>query len=224
MIGKVQLLCIFILALSLRFATLVTSVTVANGADGRNLPEGEFPPGKVSQINAENINAFMSKTPLVLEFKAEFCHACQNFGSQYLKVASLMPDHRFGQVDVSENPALLARFDVTHIPAIFLYKDGKMYKYNGALLVDHLVSWVTSGYKKDEAISLLSSPIGPLGVTKGILISIGVSLIKASPFLTTTLGLPEWMGFLLITLGIALVIIFVTFIGVYFSVYHAKQD
>jgi len=184
----------------------------------------EFKAGEVSLITAENISSFLSKQPLVLEFKADYCRACQNFAPQYAKVATLLPDHRFGQIDSTENPALLARFDVTHIPCIFLYKDGKMYKYNGALLVDHLVSWVSSAYKKDEAISLLTSPVGPLGIIKGVLISVGVGLIKTSPFLTTTLGLPEWMGFLLITLALALVIIFITFIGVYFSVYHAKQD
>jgi hypothetical protein len=101
---------------------------------------------------------------------------------------------KVGKCEITSNPALAARFDVTSIPSIFLYRDNTVWKYEGPLYGESVVNFATVGYKKQKSIPWYSSPMGPMGMSKGTLIHIGISLTKLLPSLTAYFGLPEWIG------------------------------
>jgi len=186
--------------------------------------DSEFIQGKVTSINSDNISRFLNKQPSLLEFKATWCSHCQLFNILYEKIASDLPYFRVGAVDIDQNPAVVARYDVTAIPTIFLYKDNKIWKYEGPLQAQDVIDWATRGYQTKNSIPLYISPIGPMGVSKGILISLGNSFIKSLPFLTESLGLPDWAGFIIIASFIGFLILLVTFVFIYLGVQHAKID
>jgi thiol-disulfide isomerase/thioredoxin len=186
--------------------------------------DSEFIQGKVTSINSDNISRFLNKQPSLLEFKATWCSHCQLFNILYEKIASDLPYFRVGAVDIDQNPAVVARYDVTAIPTIFLYKDNKVWKYEGPLQAQEVIDWATRGYQTKNPIPLYISPIGPMGVSKGILISLGNSFIKSLPFLTESLGLPDWAGFIIIASFIGFLILLVTFVFIYLGVQHAKID
>lgn len=139
-------------------------------------------------------------------------------------MASNLPYFRVGSVDIDQNPAIVARYDVTSIPTIFLYKDNKIWKYDKQLSSESVIEWSTTGYKEQNPIPLYISPIGPMGVSKGILIALGNNFIKSLPFLTEYFGLPDWVGFIIIASLCGFAILLVTFIFIYLGVQHAKMD
>lgn len=186
--------------------------------------DSEFIQGKVTSINSDNISRFLNKQPSLLEFKATWCSHCQLFNILYEKIASDLPYFRVGAVDIDQNPAVVARYDVTAIPSIFLYIDNKIWKYDGPLQAQEIIDWATRGYQTKNSIPLYISPIGPMGLSKGILISLGNSFIKSLPFLTESLGLPDWVGFIIIASFIGFLILLVTFVFIYLGVQHAKID
>jgi thioredoxin-like negative regulator of GroEL len=51
----------------------------------------------------------------------------------------------FAQVDVSENSQLIRRFHATSQPTMYLFRNGKMYRYTGARLKEDLVAFATVG-------------------------------------------------------------------------------
>lgn len=154
------------------------------------------------------------------------CQHCRHFEQHYAKVAQRLHEYNIvvAKVDTSDNAAISARFNIAAIPSIFLIKDNKVWKYNGPLMTENVISFATKGYLKEEPLPLWSSPMGPLGLAKGFLINSGVEIVQILPVLSKALGIPEWGGFMVITGGIATFILFVTFIGVYLSVTHSKID
>jgi len=189
-----------------------------------NNNKNQFLPGKVNIIDSDNIGIFLNKQPLLLEFKATWCAQCQFFNSVYEKVASDLPYFRVGAIDIDKNPAVVARFDVIAIPTVFLYKDNKIWKYEGQLSAQDIVDWSTKGYKTQSSIPIWSSPMGPMGVSKGILIALGNNLIRSMPFLTEYFGIPDWVGFIIIASLCGFVILLITLIFIYVGVQHAKID
>jgi len=181
--------------------------------------------GQVIHVTTESSSDFLtSKVPVVLEFYAPWCGHCKSFTSHYNGIAqALGSSYRVGSSDIDTNPAFAARFDVHAVPTIFLYRDGQVWRYEGPLLQNEVVSWAKDGYKRSTPISFWTSPMGPMGISKGFLIQAGIAFVNLLPFLTKTFGLPPWIGFVLVTIALGMVILVVTFIGVYLSI-HAKQD
>lgn len=178
----------------------------------------------VISVNTSNSHTFLSNKDFLLEFYAPWCGHCQTFMVTYKSIAvTLSPGIKVGNVDSSANPALAARFDVTSIPCLFLYREGKMWKYEGALLRDPIVDWAQNSFKTKPAISFLTSPMGAMGQSKGTLIRIGDSVMQSLPLLTKKFGLPKWAGFVFVALALGFAILFVILAIVYCSLHH-KMD
>ena len=181
---------------------------------------------QVLNVNTSNSYNFLSSTPLLLEFYAPWCIHCKNFEPHYASVAEVLgTQYKFkvGACDSSTNPALAARFDVTSIPAIFLYRDAAIWRYDGVLLRDPIIEWATKTYKQKPRVSWLVSPIGPMGRSKGFLIRVGDAVVQLLPWLTNTLGLPQWAGFVIVALTLAFLILFAT-LGAIFVGVKMKYD
>lgn len=180
----------------------------------------------VVQVTADNMDSFMSKQPLLIEFYAPWCKHCQLFEPAYQSIADIVTKDgvSVGRVDIVENQAVAARFDIDSIPSFFLQRDNKIWKFTGPSTLDGILKFVNEGYKTTEPMPFWSSPIGPIGVSKGFLITLGARLMSLLPFLSEKLGIPQWAGFVLVAVGFGGIIMFTTLVGVYLSVKHAKLD
>ncbi len=176
--------------------------------------------------SSANMHEILAKQPVLMEFYAPWCSHCQGFQPVYKSVGEILSNEGINVVkfDIVESPAIQARFDIDSVPTFFLYRDNKMYKYANTVTLDGLVRFSTEEYKKLEPMPFWTSPVGPLGSSKGFLITLGVKMMNFLPHLTNSLGVPEWVGFLIVASSFGLFTLLTIFCGIFFSVQHAKLD
>ena len=66
-----------------------------------------------------------SAKPVLVDFRAEWCGPCNLLGPELDAIAQERQDLAVVQVDVDKSPALAARFGITSIPAVLLFKGGQ---------------------------------------------------------------------------------------------------
>ena len=83
------------------------------------------------ELNEANFEAEVEKsaTLVLVDFWATWCGPCMMLGPVVAEIASEREGTlKVGKVNVDESPELAARFGVMSIPAVFLFRDGKVAK------------------------------------------------------------------------------------------------
>ena len=71
---------------------------------------------------------------VLIDFWAEWCGPCKRFGPIFEKVSQENPDAQFVKVDTEADQELAAKYGVTSIPTLVIYRDGiPVYGAPGAL-------------------------------------------------------------------------------------------
>lgn len=70
----------------------------------------------------------------VVDFWAEWCGPCRQFGPIFEEASERHPDVRFGKVDTEAERTLSAQANITSIPNLMVFRDGiLLYNQPGAL-------------------------------------------------------------------------------------------
>jgi thiol-disulfide isomerase/thioredoxin len=182
---------------------------------------------EVIEVQSRDIHTILSQQPVLLEFHAPWCAHCKSFAPYYAKIAQRLTndwDFKVGAIDTEENPALNSWFDIHALPSVFLYRDNKIWKYEGALGVESIVQFANKDYLKSDPLPYFFSPIGPLGMSKGILIRIGTFALDLFPAIARFLGLPTWITFLLVVFVCAGSVLGCVFAIIYYRALHMKDE
>lgn len=175
----------------------------------------------VYEVSAANFDEFVTSSPIVLlEFYAPWCGHCQKFAESYRTIGTSLSTSsiRVGKVNSATNQALAARFAIQAIPVLFVIKGGSTaYRYSGVLSHDPIVHYVKSGHQNDDSLPLWSSPMGPFGKMKGLLITIGLRLYAMPTYLSEKYGLSPLSGIVIAVIIVAFVLVVLLFSTVYLT-------
>ena len=79
----------------------------------------------LEQITEENFDERVAAHDIViLDFWAEWCGPCKQFGPIFEKVAAEYPDILFGKVNTEEQQGLAGNFGVRSIPSVAILREG----------------------------------------------------------------------------------------------------
>jgi thiol-disulfide isomerase/thioredoxin len=167
------------------------------------------------QLNSRNFGQHISDGNIwLIEFYSPHCSHCVEFASSYADIARYYHSQsirdsskkktrkpRFiqvGKVNGEVERALVSRFSINAYPCFFLIDGFRVYKYDGLRLKKNLMAYVEGGYKKDATVPFIESPMGPLGIFQGTLMSTGHVFLDIFQWSQDTLGLsPLLVGMIL---------------------------
>ena len=68
-----------------------------------------------------------AKSPVLVDFYADWCGPCKMFAPVFEAVAEeLGGEMIFGKLNIDENMEIAENYQVTHIPTLMIFKDGKV--------------------------------------------------------------------------------------------------
>jgi thioredoxin 1 len=81
---------------------------------------------KITKDNFEEL-VIGSKKPVLADFWAAWCGPCRMLGPVIDELAEEQDEIFVCKINVDEEPQLAARFNVSTIPTVIAFKDGKVY-------------------------------------------------------------------------------------------------
>ena len=79
----------------------------------------------ITSANFEN-EVIKSTKPVLVDFWASWCGPCRMLSPIVDQVADERPDVKVGKVNVDEQPELAGQFGIMSIPALLVFKNGKL--------------------------------------------------------------------------------------------------
>lgn len=216
-----QLLCHFVLTL---FLTLHSSDGAVDDVKNRELVTNPARPSRpvnelqVIQLTSRNVGTYLSDGNVwLVEFYSPNCVHCVEFATTYADIArhyhgSDTHKIKVAKVNGEVERALVSRFGIYAYPSFYIVDGWSVYHFQQPRLKNVLKSFAEGGYKQSGSIPFYTSPMGPLGLTQGLLMSAGHNLSDFFQWSQRTFGLsPRIVGMVLfgsMFLGCFFVIVF----------------
>ena len=179
--------------------------------------------GDIYEVSTATFDEFVSSSPVVvLEFYAPWCRHCVQFEGVYETIGATLrrSNVNVGKVNSVVNQALSARFALQSIPTVFVIKGSATYRYTGALSHDSIVHYVESiknNRYMEGSLPLWSSPMGPFGKIKGLMITSGLRLYGMPGELSKKFGLSSTGSMALAVLIVVITLLVLLFSAVYLT-------
>jgi len=172
----------------------------------------------------------------LVEFYAPWCGHCVKFAPTYEKVAKIFHSANekngseqenkkvmVAKIDGAKERALASRFSIRGYPSFFIVDGWTVRQYEGIRSQEALVKFANETYVEVEPIPFLSSPFGPVGQSRALLMYVGTKLLDVHSSLVEK-GLSNVVAAgLLAFSGIMSSLILIIFIGL-MLVPKAKVD
>ena len=99
----------------------------------------------VCSISAQDFREEVEESPIpvLIDFWAAWCGPCQGIAPTVEEIAREKPDIRVRKVNVDEEPALAAKFQITSIPTLILLRGGQVIgRVTGALPKEEILAFL----------------------------------------------------------------------------------
>lgn len=98
---------------------------------------------KISNIDNTNFENFKHKKNSLLYVWAEWCEPCKQISPIITELSSKYDNISFGKLNVDENSDIISELSIRNIPAIILFKDGKIInKLVGGLTSQKIIDFI----------------------------------------------------------------------------------
>jgi thioredoxin 1 len=94
-----------------------------------------------TELSEKEFSSFIKKGIVLIDFFAEWCMPCVMMAPILEDVAKELKNKiKIGKINVSDHQALAGKYDVSSIPNLILFRDGKQIdQFIGAMSEDELV-------------------------------------------------------------------------------------
>lgn len=158
----------------------------------------------VIQLDSRNFGKHLSDGNIwLIEFYSPNCGHCVEFAPTYAEIArhyhgNAKQKIKVGKVNGEIERALVSRFAIYAFPSFYVVDGWSVYHFQQPRLKKFLMSFVEGGYKQTASIPFHTSPMGPLGLMQGMLMSTGHTLSDFFVWTQRTFGLsPLFVGMLI---------------------------
>jgi thiol-disulfide isomerase/thioredoxin len=177
-------------------------------------------------LTSRNFDASVRDGVWLVEFYAPWCSHCRHFESTYAEIAAHFhaassaekKKIQVAKVNGDAEKALSTRFGIRGYPSFYVVDGWSVYLFESARSKHNLIKFVEQDYKNSDPIPFYASPMGPLGLSQGLLMVASLKVADLFEWLQDTFGLsPLFAGTLLFGLtflgcfcAIVLLVIFAT--------------
>jgi thioredoxin 1 len=106
----------------------------------------------ILNLTDENFGENIKTNKIVLvDFWAPWCEACRIIGPALEDAVKDFSEINIAKVNIDEAPLISEEYKVNQIPAVFLFKDGKVVSmFIGAYPKETIKEWLRENLKKDH--------------------------------------------------------------------------
>jgi len=170
---------------------------------------------EVVQLTSRNFAKELRKGSVwLIEFYSSHCSHCIEFAPVYADIARYYHGLdegvkvRIGKVNGVKERALFNRFHIYAFPSFYLIDGWSVYEFKQRRSKKEMMAFVEGGYKQTEPIPFYSSPMGPMGVMQGLLVTTGINLQDLFQWAQKSFGLSPVL--------VALIVFGSLFLGLFF--------
>ena len=119
----------------------------------------------VKKISDDDFNKSISKGIVLVDFYAEWCGACQTLAPVIEEFAQEVADKiTVAKLDTEKSEKTTAKYEVTSIPTLILFKDGKeLRRITGLQDMDAIHRLISGTPQKKPSEESTTGPCGPCG-------------------------------------------------------------